>query len=569
MRRIWLILLIIVGLVMGGLHQARADELDDLNRQIADLSKAREQSVAATTPLESELAKIQAQLKSIQAGIDKAQSELKGLQASIARRENDFASQYVLLSERAASVYKQLRAPSSLFILFASGPKDNLIRDIFYQQVVTDSDKDAIAEISQELIQLEADKKKAEADKIRLADLQAKADKEAKFFAGEIAGAKAYQANLSQQIATLTAKQQSIIGQRQSSLGLPQSLGAGTMVCTDDRKLDPGFGTGFAFFTYGIPHRVGMNQYGAYGRANDGQNYKDILKAYFNDISFEGGKQDIKIKIQGHGEKELDKYLLGIYEMPESWPMDALKAQAVAARSYALSYTNNGAGEICTTQACQVWKPEEKTGRWKEAVEATKGEVMLNGGQVIKAWYSSTDGGYTHSSADVWGGSTAYTKRTRDTSGSVGSFGELNDKAYDKDSPCFYAAQGWRNDYAKSAWLKPSEAADIVNVILLARADSGTADHLYQTDKPHPYGGEIWNESRVRQELQQRGIGAFNSISSVSISADFGSGQTTNISLSGDGGSQSFSGSEFKNYFNLRAPANIQIVGPLYNVEKR
>jgi len=464
------------------------------------------------------------------------------------------------------SFYKSSRVPSHLVVLFADSG-ENAVRDLFYQQSVTDKDKEVIAGITAELIELERDKKKAEEDKVRLASLQVQLDKEAEFFREEIEGAKAYQAKLSSQIATLTAKQQSIISQRQASLNLPSSLGAGPMMCVDDRddKYNPGFSNAFAFFTYGIPHRVGMNQYGAYGRAKAGQDYKDILRAYFNGISFEGGKQDIMIKIQGHGEKKLDEYLLGIYEMPESWDMDALKAQAVAARSYALSYTNNGAGEICTTQACQVWKNDPKTGQWKQAVEQTRGEVMVNGGQVIKAWYSSTDGGYTFKSSDVWSTDTAWTKRLRDTTGGVESFAELNDKAYDKDSPCFYAAQGSRSEYNKSAWLKGEEVADIANVIMLAKRDSGVGDHLYQTDKPHPYGGEIWDEARVKSELSSRGGSPINSASGVSISADFGNGKTTNVNINGI----SFSGDEFKNWFNLRAPANIQIVGPLFNVEKR
>lgn len=546
-----------------------ADELDDINRQISELTRAREQSIAATKPLEKELARLSQTLKEVEAGIEKAKADLRDLELSIAEREKEFGQQYVLLAERVLSFYKSSRVPSSFLALFSSGPSGSLTLDLFYRQVVTNRDKEAIVEISQQLLELEADKKKVEANKIRLAELQAKADKEAKFFAGEISGAKAYQSKLSQQIASLSARQQQIISQRLSSLGLPISLGAGTMMCTDDRNLDPGFSPGFAFYTFGIPHRVGMNQYGAYGRAKAGQDYKTILQAYFNGISFESGKEDIKIKIQGHGERPLDEYLLGIYEMPESWDMNALKAQAVAARSYALAYTNNGQGEICTTQACQVWKPDKKTGQWQQAVEQTKGEVMVNGGQVIKAWYSSTDGGYTFTSGDVWGTDKPWTKRSRDTTGDVGSFDQLKEKAYDKDSPCFYSAQGWRNEYAKSAWLKSSEVADITNSLMLAKADSGAGEHLYQTDKPHPFGGEIWNEERVKSELRGKGITPFNSVSNVSVGADFGSGQTNGVTISGDAGTQNFSGSEWKNYFNLRAPANIQIVGPLYNVERR
>ena len=565
--RKWLILLLIV---LGGVlwRQALAlDPIEDLQNQINELSRAREQSITATKPLESELTRLQQRLNSITAGIAKAKDDLRALEASIAQREEEFSVQCALLSERVLSYYKASRAPATFLVLFTSGPSGNLARDLFYRGVVTDRDKDIIAQISQDLIQLEADKKKVEADRVRLADLQAKVDKEAEFFEGEIAGAKAYQSKLSQQIASLTQKQQSILGQRLSGLNLPQSLGAGPLYCTDDRTRDPGW-SGFAFFTYGIPHRVGMNQYGALGRAKAGQTHEQILQAYFANFSFE--TRSVDIDVQGYGRMPIETYLLGIYEMPGDWPPAALQAQAIAARSYALAYTNNGASSICTTQSCQVYKGGNKGGGWEEAVKATAGKTMVSGGQPVTAWYSSTDGGYTFFNSDVWGGSQRpWTKRLQDTSGNVGSFGELNERAYDKESPCFYSAQGWRSQYANSAWLKSAEVADIVNSLMLAKADSGAADHLYQTDKPHPYGGEVWNEDKVKTELRSRNLTPYNNINSVSISADFGSGTTTTISVSGDAGSQSFSGSEFKNYFNLRAPANIQIVGPLYNVERK
>ena len=564
MRKIGIFLLLAIFLALP----VRADELSDLQKQIDELSRAQEQSISATKPLESELTRLQQKLNSITAGINKAKADFRALEASIAEREQEFSVQYALLSERVLSYYKASRAPSSFFILFTGGSSGNLARDLFYRSTVTDRDKDTIAQISLDLIQLERDKKKVEADRVRLADLQVKVDKEAGFFKGEIAGAKAYQSKLSQQIASLTQKQQQIIGQRQAGLNLPSSLGAGPLYCTDDRGRDPGFSPAFAFFTYGIPHRVGMNQYGALGRAKSGQNHEQILQAYFSNFSFETRSADIDV--QGYGRMPLETYLLGIYEMPGDWPQAALQAQAISARSYALSYTNNGANSICTTQSCQVYKGGNKGGGWEEAVKATAGKTMISGGQPVKAWYSSTDGGYTFANNDVWGGSQRpWTKRIQDTSSNVNSFGELNERAYDKESPCFYSAQGWRSNYTNSAWLKSGEAADIVNSLILVKADSGTADHLYQTDKPHPFGGENWNEDRIKQELRNRSITPYNNINSVSVGADFGSGQTTTVSISGDAGSQSFSGSEFKNYFNLRAPANIQIVGPLYNVEKR
>ena len=156
-----------------------------------------------------------------------------------------------------------------------------------------------------------------------------------------------------------------------------------------------------------------------------------------------------------------------------------------------------------------------------------------------------------------------------DTGSNIASFSDLQNNAYDKDSPWFYCDWGSRSDYGKTAWLKPEEMADIINVLLLIQKDSGTKEHLYQTDKPNPAGTDTWDAGKVRQELSSRGGTPFNNISGISVGVDFGFGQTNSVNINGDAGSVSFGGSDFKTYFNLRAPANIQIVGPLYNVERK
>jgi len=194
----------------------------------------------------------------------------------------------------------------------------------------------------------------------------------------------------------------------------------------------------------------------------------------------------------------------------------------------------------------------------------------VQGGNPIKAWYSSTHGGYILTTGEIGWSDTSWTKHATDTTtANAGGFSDLTSNAYDKDSPWFYCDWGSRSQYNKTAWLKAGEVADIANIILLAKADGSTSEHLYQTDKPNPAGTENWNEDRVKQELQNRNITPYGSVSSVSVSADFGSGRTTSVNVSGDAGSTSISGSEFKDWFNLRAPANIQIVGPLYNIEQR
>jgi len=533
----------------------------DYDCQIAEIQKIIDALKPAHERNKAELAELETQLADIEKRLDGIAFKLKQLEQSILEREVDLAFQEELLAVRVRSYYINSQRFSPLLLLLSSGTAQELTRELTFRQQAVDQDRLMIVQISSDLKKLEEDKTTYERSQSSLSSLQKQVDERATFLTEEVE-------KVESAIASLTAKQQQLLAQKLASLNLPPTLGAGPLVCVDDRDRDPGFRPAFAFYTYGIPHRVGMNQYGAYGRAKAGQSYRDILNAYYEGISIEK-RSNINIKVQGYGEMPLEQYLLGIYEMPESWPLEAQKAQAVAARSYALAYTDNGAKEICTTQHCQVYKGGNKGGNWEAAVKATEGEAAIHGGQVITAWYASTSGGYTFTSGDVGWSYKPWTKRMRDTSGDVASFSDLQATAYDRDSPCFYAAQGWRKEYASSAWLKSEEVADIANVLLLAREDPSTREHLYQTDKPHPYGGEIWNEEKVKQELRSREITPYNSVSSVSVGWDKGLGRTTSISVSGDAETKSFDGPEFKNFFNLRAPANIQIVGPLFNIEQK
>jgi len=438
-----------------------------------------------------------------------------------------------------------------------------------YQQISIDQDKALITNTATLVRDLQIQKKNLEAEKIALADVKAKLDK-------VVSEAQAYQNTLSGQISKLSARQQQIISQRQTALGIPRSAGASSLYCTDDRKINPGF-SGFAFFTYGIPHYIGMNQYGAYGRAKAGQSYKDILNTYFQNISIECRDVPSNIDVQGYGTMNFEDYIKGVVnkEMGADLP-EALKAQAIAARSFAM----NEAKPICTTQSCQVYS-NDRRGAVNDAVDATgkntcgdgKAEFAVSNGSIAKTWYASTFGGYAHTSAQIWGGATSYTKNFADTTGPVNSFSDLSEKSYDKESACFYTAQGWRNEYGKSAWLKPDEVVDILNTLLLVRKDSSTECFTYQTDKPAPAPDKScpqtdnWSPSRVKQELQNRGETPYENVSSISVSADFGSGVTTSVNVSGSR-SDTFNGEQFKDRFNIRAPANMQIVGPLYNVER-
>lgn len=576
-KRPLFLLLAIVFLLFAGsylLRTVRADEIEDLENQIKELNHARELSIKATKPLEGQLESLKRQLAQIQVNLDNLSAGIAQKQKDLEIREDKIALQQALLQERVKAYYIRSYLTDPLMVIFSSVQAGDLFRELSYRQSVTREDRQIISSITAEVVDLLTEKTKLEKDKARLAVLQADVDKNATFLGGEIKKAKAYQADLTGKIAQLSARQQELLAQKLGSLNLPKSAYSMHGGCTDDRSVDPGFSPRFAMFTYGVPNRVGLNQFGAKGRAEAGQDAQTILKAYYNADYTSGYNTGINIHVSGSNEYgqsfddnwNIEDYVKHLYEMPAGWPMEALKAQAIAARSYALSYTNNGSGSICPSQQCQVVKKEINDGNWQAAVDATRGTVMTSGGQPIKAWFSSTHGGYVFSSGDIGWSGTSFTKRSQDASGGISSFADLANSAYDKSSPVFYCDWGSRPGYNKTAWLKPEEMADIVNVLMLAKKDSGTQVHLSQTDKPNPDGQETWDASRVKQEL---GGSAFNTISDISVSADFGSGRTSTVTVSGEGKSQSFSGSEFKDYFNLRAPSNINIVGPLFNVEKR
>jgi stage II sporulation protein D len=108
----------------------------------------------------------------------------------------------------------------------------------------------------------------------------------------------------------------------------------------------------------------------------------------------------------------LESYLEGVVagEMPHTWPSEALRAQAVAARSYALATRVKGKPfDHYSDVRSQVYLGVEgEKPRTTEAVRATAGQVLLYGGQVATTYYFSTSGGRTASAEDVFGFSTPY-----------------------------------------------------------------------------------------------------------------------------------------------------------------
>ena len=123
-------------------------------------------------------------------------------------------------------------------------------------------------------------------------------------------------------------------------------------------------------------------------------------------------------------ELPLDEYLYGVVsaEMPANFEKEALKAQAVVARTYTIYKIQNGGkheeADICDQASCcqawiskearfEKWNEDEREKNWEKivsAVEETKGKIITYNNEPINAFFHSNSGGTTESPSNVWGG---------------------------------------------------------------------------------------------------------------------------------------------------------------------
>ena len=177
-----------------------------------------------------------------------------------------------------------------------------------------------------------------------------------------------------------------------------------------------------------------------------------------------------------------DEYLWGISEVPSNWPAAVLEAQAIAARSYALS-------KIATIKPacdCHVYshigdqnfvgfskEAEPKIGKlWKAAVVRTNVDTftslaILSKGKPIQAYYSSSSGGATQTTLDAWGTATAYTQSVAD----LASIDPKNNPRFAKWNASALQA------VVATAFLLP----DIITLEIISRNSAGAVTYIKGT----------------------------------------------------------------------------------------
>lgn len=117
---------------------------------------------------------------------------------------------------------------------------------------------------------------------------------------------------------------------------------------------------------------------------------------------------------------DIEDYVKGVvpYEMDPSWPMEALKAQALCARTYAASHIGlhkSYGFDLCNTTCCQVYQGQNRANEISNsAVDATAGKFILYDGQYCKTFFHSSNGGATEDCENVFHESLPYIRGVQD-----------------------------------------------------------------------------------------------------------------------------------------------------------
>jgi peptidoglycan hydrolase CwlO-like protein len=581
-----LLIILTTALLTGGL--AYADTLDDELKKIEEKIEQKEKEYKSTSKklsevkeladsvaqkiaqLSSQLTTTQWEINSLQMDINQMEEELEKLEQILEERHQTLEEK-ILVRNTVIRNYSKRGILNDLEIFLRvlpltrnlSGFQYSTYHYIFEKTYTTDMIA-LIGSINQEIADYEREKKEAEELKTGLeasqqsllalrSQLAVQQQGEQEVLGGlesEKDSLEGSLSDLARVISELTSEQQRILAARSGEFSA--SLADG--IDTDDPRtsihFNPGFSPAFAAFSYGAyTHRNGMSQYGAKGRAEAGQSYRDIIKFYYDEGVREVSDFPSKLKVDGYGELDFQYYLYGLAEMPHTWPKEALRAQAIAARTYAYRYYKADKS-ICTTQSCQVFlqsKADNPPSEWKAAVDDTK-NMIISGD--THAMYSSTTGGYINGIGwDVAGSwpNDAYER----LAGSPWFFKAWFTQTYNRNSStCNFP----------HPWLTAEEMADILNAYVLLKSGVGTSRILPETINKCPIGGmsgDPYSKTELRNRAADQGI-SFTRVTNVT-SVMFGTGRTNSVTFSTDSGSYTVDGQLFMRAFNLRAPGYIAI----------
>jgi peptidoglycan hydrolase CwlO-like protein len=570
--------------------QQKEEELKENQTLLEQIEQRIEEISNSKYSLSEKISLLEDEISEIEEDIDAKDKEIEEKLKEIEEKEELLEVKKALLEEVSGELYVKSRYGFYNF-LFSGKGLDDLIEDLYVRKSAISMLTDEIESISGEFSNLAEAKSNLEDEKKNLDEERDSLDESYDLLASERNKLQAelnsqytQKSKLNANIDDLTKKvsqlQQAIIAAR--SAGLISTGGTtGTEEGTAISQAPAGYWGVFSIGAY--THRNGMSQWGAKARADAGQSYNTILQAYYPGTTLSTGtmgeitvlycdtsSDDFHCPRSGYPVEDgcvnpsyvtydfETEYLYRLGEMPEYFHIEALKAQAIAARTYALRVTNYGKTAI-RADTCHQVVAGVKTGSWKTAVDSTTGKVLKSGSSLAVTQYAAVHGG--------WGNDVGW-----DTQSGTGD-NWFND-AWEKISGVNWFYKSWYRygdkttgtNCGHSPWLSPTEMAAMINSYLIKNVPSAlktTAD--LSRLLPSDYGlcsgredyGRTDKDPYTPSELKSLLKNPVNTVYSVNVSLS--GGETKSVLFSTDAGNISISGMNFKDIYNQTAPGHMRI----------
>jgi len=412
---------------------AKKVELDQINQGLKQAKNNLDSSQSRKDKAQGLLNKLKADIENIENQIEYNNLQIQLLTQSIALKELEIEERNKAFDIKLNDAYLYYKSEPPGYISSFFGSNDPILTSTYYD-LITSNEQISLNQLALELNDLKEKYESFEASLETLQQQMTALSEEKKAKENEIAQINQQIANESAKLASIqnqanaTRLQIEQLNEEQKALLeyeawlLGQAGNGGTLPIVSGEFYFTGRGKDSV-----QGHGIGMSQVGSLGAALAGWNYKQILTFYYQNTTVVQYTERTTIPVQGYGLLDADTYVAGLGEVPSygcenlgvpfgergfwyCWPKEAIKAQVVAGRSYALSYTAGGY-PICTSAACQVYYGGEAK-QW--AASETSYEVVAYQGQPIKAFYSANNNqGYGTANNDtIWsnrlGNGTAY-----------------------------------------------------------------------------------------------------------------------------------------------------------------
>ncbi len=413
--------------------RSSSDIQKDIDKQQQELQQTEDDLNAAKNNLDyyngalsqasGGVPQLEAQIKQIEAQIEYNQKQLDLLKQSKDLKELEKAQKEAERQESLKSNYMTWRSRSIGFVQFLNDEYD-FKKNEQYSDLILNRQQNNIMGLNSELTVINADidqyaTKKADLEKSNTDLQKQKQDLENQiaYYNSQINYNSSSISNLENNINSIQKTISLLSGEQKDAYlkeaELAQQAGNGGQsiggcVTSDDGNNDNNIqfcGVGNDFVQ---GHGVGMSQWGANGMALKGFSANEITQFYYTGVQVATGYQNRTVNVEGYGTINVEDYVAGQGEVPgracgtqqqanqnpskyvvdnpnsswDCWPEEAIKAQAIAFRTYGLYY----AGFLHADARSQVYNGSHYS-QW--AADETKGKVLTSGGQIIEALYSA------------------------------------------------------------------------------------------------------------------------------------------------------------------------------------